>query len=77
MDGNVLEFLQGIKYILIDNKFDEDVFESYLLDCVLEILVCKDYIIAIPVNEQNGFVLDLSMPSSNTGGFQKFLLASI
>lgn len=62
---------------MVDNKFDEDVLESDFLDCVLEILVIEDNVVTVPVYKENSFVLYFSMSTSDAGGLEEFLLASI
>jgi len=62
---------------LLDQKLDEDILKPNLLDSLLETLVGKDHVIGIPIDEEDSFILDLSVTSSNAGGLQVLLLASV
>lgn len=62
---------------MLDQKFDENVLKSNLLDRLLEILVSEDYVVRVAIDKQNIFVLNLSMSSRDACSLQVLLFAPI
>lgn len=73
----LFKFFESIEDILLNQKLDKDILKPDLLNSFLKTLVRKDHIIGVTINEEDSFILDLSMTSSDACCFQVLLLASI
>lgn len=62
---------------MLNEELNEHVFKSDLLHCFLEVLVSKDHIVGVTVNEQNCLVLNLRMASSDARRFEVLLLSAV
>ena len=52
---------------MLNQELDEDILEPYLLHRLLKVLVGQHDVIAIPINEEDSFVLNFSVSACNAG----------